>query len=309
MRRVLVTGASGFVGSAALDALARMPIEIVAVARHIPTTSPPRVRWIAADLLDPAARERAIADAACDTCLHLAWDVGPGYWTAAANLDWLAASAMLLRTFAAHGGRRFVAAGTCAEYDWSATPGDAFREDAPRRPTTLYGTTKSALCDIADRFAAAVGLEAAWGVVFHVVGPGERPGRLLPSIVTALDRGEPAACTHGMQIQDPIDVRDLGAAFAALALCDLRGRVNLGAGAPLSVADMARRIAARCGRPDLLRLGALPPRAGEPARLVPDLTRMRDDLGFVPRHGRDASIADAIAWHRVRARSETAACA
>ena len=305
MRRVLVTGASGFVGRTTLAALARMPTEVVALARAIPATSPPGVRWIAADLLDPAARDRAIADAACDTCLHLAWDVGPGYWTAAANLDWLAASAMLLRNFAAHGGRRFVAAGTCAEYDWSVAEGGALREVSPRRAATLYGAAKSALWDVADRFADATGLDTAWGVVFHVAGPGERPGRLLPSIVTSLDKGEPAACTPGTQLQDPIDVRDLGAAFAALALSGLRGRVNFGGGAPLSVADLSRRIAARCGRPDLLRLGALPPRAGEPPRLVPDLTRMRDELGFAPAYGRDTSIADAVDWQRAHAGAGT----
>ena len=301
MRRLLVTGATGFVGRAVLDALARAPVATVALARHAPEDPGHRVRWIAADLLDPAACDRALAEAECDTCLHLAWDVGPGSWTAPTNLDWLAASATLLRRFTERGGRRFVAAGTCAEYDWSMADAAPLREDAPRRPATLYGAAKSALWDVTERFAAAVGIEAAWGIVFHVVGPGERPGRLLPSIVTALDKGEPAACTPGTQIQDPIDVRDLGAAFAALALSDLRGRVNLGAGAPLSVADLSQRIAACCGRPDLLRLGALPPRGGEPARLVPDLTRMHAELGFVPRHGRDASIADAVAWQRAYA--------
>jgi nucleoside-diphosphate-sugar epimerase len=301
MRRVLVTGASGFVGRAVLDALAREDAEVVALARRPPTQDArPRLRWRALDMLDAAALRCAVAEAGCDTCIHLAWDVGPGYWAAPANLDWLAASAALLRAFREAGGARFVGTGTCAEHDWTGVGDAPLREDAPRRPATLYGAAKGALWDVAAAYAAATGMEVAWGVVFHAIGPGERAGRLLPSIVAALDAGQEARCTSGAQVQDPMDVRDLGAAFAALAASPLRGRVNLGRGAPASVAEIARRVAAHCGRPDLLRLGALPARAGEPARLVPDLARMRDELGFVPRHDLDDSIATAIDWQRAQ---------
>ncbi len=299
MRRVLVTGASGFVGRALLDALAGEDAEVVALSRRPPpAVARPRLRWIAADMLDAPALRRAVAEAGCDTCVHLAWDVGPGYWTSAANLDWLASSATLLRAFHEAGGARFVGAGTCAEHDWTAIGEAPLREDAPRRPATPYGAAKSALWDVAAAHGAASGMAVAWGVVFHVIGPGERAGRLLPSIVAALDAGREAPCTPGSQVQDPIDVRDLGAAFARLALAPVAGRVNLGGGAPASVAEIARRVALACGRPGLLRLGALPPRAGEPARLVPDLSRLHGELGFVARHGLDDSIAAAIGWQR-----------
>lgn len=299
MRRILVTGASGFVGRAVLDALAREDVEVVALARRAPASPARRgLRWLVADMVDAPALRSAVAEARCEACIHLAWDVGPGYWTSASNLDWLAASATLLRAFHAAGGTRFVGAGTCAEHDWTTIGEAPLREDAPRRPATPYGAAKSALWDVAAAHGAATGMEVAWGVVFHVIGPGERAGRLLPSIVAAIDAGREAACTSGTQVQAPIDVRDLGAAFARLALSPLQGRVNLGGGAPASVAEIARRVAARCGRPELLRLGALPPRAGEPARLVPDLARLHGELGFAPRHDLDDSIAAAVEWQR-----------
>lgn len=296
MARILVTGASGYIGRQTLAPLAARGFTPVAFGRTVPEDLRHAAEWHAVDLRDPAAVRAAVAACGAETCLHLAWDVGAGYWTAPSNLDWMAASLTLLRAFAEAGGRRFVGAGTCAEYDWSALDGRPLAEDAPRRPHTLYGTVKNALRDVVASFGAAHGLSTAWGVVFHSVGPFERPGRLVPSIIAALAAGKEAPCSAGTQVQDIMDVRDLGEAFAALAASGAEGAVHLGSGTGTPVADIARRTAALCGRPDLLRLGALPMRGGEPAVLVPDITRLRRDVGFTPRHGLDDALAHAVAW-------------
>ncbi len=52
--------------------------------------------------------------------LHFAWIATPGvYWDSAENFRWVSAGERLLRSFRAHGGRRVVMAGSCAEYDWA----------------------------------------------------------------------------------------------------------------------------------------------------------------------------------------------
>ncbi|MGC2854662.1 NAD-dependent epimerase/dehydratase family protein [Novispirillum sp. DQ9] len=300
MGRVLVTGATGYIGRHALAGLAARGFTPVVLGRSMPEDAPPAAEWHRVDLLNAAAVRAAVAQARASHCLHLAWDVGAGFWTAPSNLDWLAASLTLLRAFAEAGGERFVAAGTCAEYDWSVLDGTPVREDAPRRPHTLYGAAKNGLRDVVDRFGAAHGLSTAWGVVFHSVGPFERPGRLVPSIIAALDAGHEAPCSAGTQVQDVLDVRDLGEAFAALAVSPVSGAVNLGSGTGTPVAEIARRTAALCGRPDLLRLGALPTRSGEPAALVPDVGRLVGEVGFTPRHSLDDALTAAIAWWRAR---------
>ncbi len=72
-----------------------------------------------ADLLDGRETEAVLSRVQPTHLLHFAWYTVPGrYWTAPDNLRWTEASLRLLRAFEAHGGRRVVMAGTCAEYDW-----------------------------------------------------------------------------------------------------------------------------------------------------------------------------------------------
>src|SRR5688572_5048389 len=142
MKRVLVTGASGFLGLHALPVLAARGFEVHATSlRKQPVV--PGVRWHQSNLLDEQSIARLIAEVRVSHLLHLAWCAVPGrFWTAPENLLWAGASLNLIRAFRDHGGERVVVAGTCAEYDWHAGP---CREDTtPIRPATVYGRCKHA---------------------------------------------------------------------------------------------------------------------------------------------------------------------
>ena len=76
--------------------------------------------------------------------------------------------------------------------------------------------------------------------------------------------------------------------------------VNIGSGERISIAGMLERIARQIGRADLLKLGARDCTPGEPAILVPDIGRLRDEVGFSPRLTLDAGLADAIGWWRAK---------
>lgn len=277
MSRVLLTGATGFVGRYTLASLAEAGDEVHAVARHRgPDT--PGVIWHEADLL---AGCEVVAEVEPEILVHLAWYAEHGkFWSSPENVRWVEASLALLRAFAAAGGGRAVMAGTCAEYEWSRA---VYREDAPKNPRTLYGSCKHGLHVVARAWAEQAGVALAWGRLFFMYGPGEAPGRLVPSVVTALLRGETAPMTSGLQRRDFLHVADAGAAFAALADSTLEGPVNLASGEGVVVRDLATLIAERTGGADLLGVGALPDRDEDPASLLADVGRMRDELGFRPR--------------------------
>jgi nucleoside-diphosphate-sugar epimerase len=85
---------------------------------------------------------------------------------------------------------------------------------------------------------------------------------LIPEIVTALQEGRPALCTHGRQRRDFIHVSDAGAAFAAMLDSEVSGAVNVGTGTATAIADVATRLGHLLGHPEPVKLDA---RAARPA--------------------------------------------
>jgi nucleoside-diphosphate-sugar epimerase len=292
--RVLLTGASGFIGRHTLTALAGAGHEVHAVART-PGAAQPGVVWHEADLL---AGCEVLAEVQPEVLVHLAWYAEHGkFWFSTENVRWVQASLALLRAFAAAGGRRAVIAGSCAEYEWTR---EVYPESAPIRPATLYGASKHGLHVVAGALCEQAEIELAWGRLFFLYGPFEAPGRLVASLVLSLLRGERAQMTAGTQRRDFLHAADAGAAFAALADSSVAGSVNVASGGPVALHDLAREIAGSIGREDLLQVGALAMPAGEPPSLVADVGRLRDEVGWTPSIELYEGLRGVIEWWRER---------
>jgi nucleoside-diphosphate-sugar epimerase len=334
MRRVLITGAAGFLGRNCLPLLADWAAAdaVHAVVRpgspsvrhgcvsregRDPNTADTAVahavRVHQADLLDPAAVTALAAEVRATHLLHLAWVATPGdYWTSPLNRVWAGASLHLLRAFVEHGGRRAVLAGSCAEYDWAA--GWCREGHTPLRPGSLYGECKKCLHQAAEEFALRSGLSLAWARLFFLYGSHEHPSRLAPSVIRALLQGRPAACSVGGQRRDYLHAADAAGALVALLQGGVCGAVNVGSGIAVPVGDLVRRLAELCGRPDAVRVTAC---AADAAPLVAaDVNRLRNEVGWKPRLGLEEGLAQTVAWWRWRlcekpqpAPGDPAACA
>jgi nucleoside-diphosphate-sugar epimerase len=257
-----------------------------------------------ADLLDARACVELVERVRPSHLLHLAWYAEPGaLWASPANVAWLQAGLELVQLFAAAGGQRFVGAGTCAEYDWSGS-GICREAETPLAPRTLYGECKRSLHGVTERLYAEPGMPSiAWGRIFFLYGPHEHPQRLVPSVARALLEGREAPCTDGRQHRDFMHCSDVAEAFAALVDGEVEGAVNIASGDAVTVAEVVSVIGEACGRPELVRLGALPQRPDDPAALVADTVRLREEVGFTADRSLREGIFDTVAWWREQASS------
>ena len=292
MSTVLVTGGTGFIGRHALPALVRAGHDVHAVVR-VPDPQSAGVTWHAADLLDPGAAEDVAAAARASHLLHLGWYAEHGrFWHAPENVRWVESTLALFRSFASHGGERAVMAGTGAEYDWMY--GFCSEDVTPCRPATLYGVSKDATHRVVAAAGQQLGVQVAWGRVFFLYGPHEHPDRLVASVAHALSEGRPAPISSGVQVRDFMHSEDVGRAFATLVDHSAVGPINVASGEAVSVRDVARTLGRLAARPDLVEVGALPDRVGEPPLLVADVRRLRDEVGFAPRFSLTAGLSETL---------------
>jgi nucleoside-diphosphate-sugar epimerase len=303
-RRVLVTGAGGFIGRWSIEPLLKLGYEV-----HAVLSSPRSVEHLRgatvhiANLLDEADIDALLRRAAATHLLHFAWIATPGvYWQSPENFRWATAGEYLLHRFRAHGGIRAVMAGSCVEYDWSKVSVCEERlsplADSGVNALSPYAAGKLTLQRAMTIFSSREQLSSAWGRVFFQYGPYEHPERLVASVIRHLLVNQPALCTHGRQMRSFLHVADVGAAFAGLLDSEVQGPVNVGSDERTSVAELIQSIARRIGRPDLVRLGARNAPAGEPSILIPDVRRLRDELGWQPRFTLNEGLADTIEWWR-----------
>lgn len=303
MKKIVVTGANGFIGAHALHRLGKLGYEVHGVALEGEVlkehASGRDISWHRLDLMDDRQRARLFEEVRPELLLHLAWYTEHGkYWTSDINLDWVRASLGMLKAFSRAGGERVVVAGTCAEYDWGRAQQPCVEDVTPTQPGTLYGASKNALRLVASAFCRQNGISMAWGRIFQPFGPYEPRGRLVPSVTLSLLRGEQARCTAGDQLRDFMHSSEVASAFAALVHGRVEGAFNIASGRPVSIKELVTMIARKLGRPELVRMGAIPTARDDPPVLLADVKRLNDEVGWRPGGDLDAWLDDTIDWWR-----------
>ncbi|HSG89219.1 MAG TPA: NAD-dependent epimerase/dehydratase family protein [Pseudomonadales bacterium] len=275
MTRVLLSGATGFVGAHALRVLAaRADVQVDLVLRRGTAerigTSPALGRIHETDdLFDEDRSWWAQRCDGVDVVLHLAWYAEPGrYLVSPRNLDCVRGTLALAQGASDAGVSHFVGAGTCFEYDLSAGHLDT---RTPLLPTTVYAVSKAAVYSILSAFFATEACRFSWGRIFYLHGDGEDARRLVPYVRDQLARGEPVELTSGEQVRDFLRVDRAAEMLVEVALGDAdagSGAFNVCSGVPVTVRELAEGIADEFGRRDLLRFGARPANLTDPPMVV-----------------------------------------
>lgn len=267
--RILLTGATGFVGRQVHKALHERGTAVRAVIRE---GSNARLVTAAESIVatpDLFAEDAGWWTRTCagiDIAVHAAWFTEPGsYLHSPQNRPCLTGTLQLAEGAARAGVRRFVGIGTCFEYDIAA---GELSVDTPLKPATPYAEAKAAAFTALLQMFGQAGVEFAWCRLFYLYGEGEDERRLVPYLRKKLAAGEEAELSSGTQVRDYLDVREAGRMIADVALGSIRGPVNICSGVPVSVRELAGRIADEYGRRDLLRFGARPDNVFDPPHVV-----------------------------------------
>jgi len=268
---VLLTGATGFVGRQVLRALGERGVRVRAVVREgrqdqLVTRETVESIVTTPDLFAENASWWENVCNGVDVVIHVAWYAEPGkYLQSPKNLDCLAGTLQLAKGAANAGTRRFVGVGTCFEYDLS---GELQSVNTPLKPLTPYAGTKAAAFIALSQWLPQVDIEFAWCRLFYLYGEGEDTRRLVPYLHTKLRAGEPVELTSGNQVRDFLDVRDAGQMIVETALGNSQGPHNICSGIPITVRQIAEKIADEYGRRDLLRFGMRPDNHTDPYSVV-----------------------------------------
>lgn len=297
-KRIIVTGATGFVGRHTLPELVSRGFEVIALTSRPIENSVEGVEFVKCDLTNDAEMRTVVADAKASHILHLAWRAAVrGIWTAPDNMKWLQTSLSLAEAFVEAGGKRFVMTGSCAEYDWAS--GLCKEGVTPLTPSTFYGGCKLGLYQALKGYCDTNEVEFASGRIFFVYGPGEHPSRLGADVVLSLLRGEEALCSHGLQLRDYIHCGDAGRGLAALSDSDILGDYNIATGKAVRVKDVIESLAEAVGRPDLVKIGARQAPAYEPPLIVADMEKtLKSGLDWTPKFDLETGAQDTVEWFR-----------
>lgn len=308
MKRVLVTGAAGFVGANLARRLLRDGHEVHLLVR--PGGSPwrlPEIRDAArigeVNLADEAAVRAAVDAIRPDWVFHLA---AHGAYASQTDVRRMIAANVtgtinLVEAVARRGFEAFVNAGSSSEY--------GFKDHAPHErewlePNSDYATTKASATLFCRQTAQRLGLRIVTLRLYSVYGPYEEPTRFIPTLIVRGLRGELPPLVRPESAHDYVYVDDVVEAFlrAAAGAGQEPGAVyNVGSGAQITVrevVEIARRVLGVEAEP---RWGSMPGRPWDTARWVCDNRHIREALAWHPTRSFEEGFRLTVDWLRENA--------
>lgn len=309
MQRIIVTGATSMIGRALIEESIRHGVEVYAVVRassgkknRLPESE--NIHLVDCSLESLEKLPGLIPDT-CDTFYHIAWgNTGENRNSStelqSRNIGYTLAA---VRAAAALGCRRFIGAGSQAEY--GPMDVDRIAPDSPVNPTTPYGAAKLASGHLAGMLCRELGMECIWPRIFSVYGIFEKETTMIASGLRRMLAGEKTEFTPAGQRWDYLFCRDAGRAYYLIGEKGKNGAVYcVGSGNAEPLKFYIEKMAELTGAEET-GIGAKPYPEGGVMNLCADIRSLTEDTGFLPEYTFEEGIRETITWLKTGSTGET----
>ena len=225
MKKVIVSGAAGFLGKALCDKLNSRGINVIALVRTMSENAlelKKSCRVIVCDSADYLSLPELIEDRDIDAFYYFAWNGSAGELRADANvqLDNIRAVCDAIKACKAMDCDTFIFASSIMEYEIMA----AMETEATPSINTLYSSAKLAADYFARTLAGSLNISFIKAVISNIYGPGEKSARLINTSIRKMLNGEHCSFSEGKQLYDFIYIDDAVEAFYLLGVKGVNNR-------------------------------------------------------------------------------------
>lgn len=299
-KRVIITGANGFIGANLVKALEYMGADVYAFIREQSDLSRlialnSKASRVTLDLLDYAAVNAKLAAIQPNFVFHTAVSRDYENWYSALELN-VGATLNLVKGSLSPAFIKFVHCGSSLEYGDIEAP---FRETDAILPNSLFGASKAAASLQLQQLALAKDIPLVILRIFHVYGILENEHRLVPTAIRSFLSNKPITLTEPGYCHDFIYVGDVvRACIMAAAASGQTGQIfNIGAGAPVTNEHVIEVLKNVIGKQTEIKVGAFFPRQWDKQNWHADISRSKKELNWHPLTNLKQGLEKCVDWH------------
>lgn len=300
MRKAIVTGANGFIGTALCKELSKQGVSVIAIVRNEEENisnieSLDGIRIVYSDLSEFKNLNEKISDRDIDVLYHLAWvgSAGPLRGNADVQFNNIKYTCDTVEACSKMNCKRFVFASSIMEYEIEAV----MATDATPGINTLYSSAKVSADYMARTIAGSLGVNYIRAVISNIYGPGELSPRLVNTCIRKLLKGEHCAFSAGEQTYDFIYIDDAAKTFVAIGEKSVANRTYyIGSQNPRPLKEFLCELRDQVDPNIEIGLGEIPFNSVSLTYTEFDIHAVKNDTGFVPSVSFTEGIKNTIEW-------------
>jgi nucleoside-diphosphate-sugar epimerase len=239
MPKIVILGATGFLGSPIADLFETKGWEVITFSRTESARSLRREFLV--DLFDEATLKLAISQEKPDVVLSTAWETEHGkFWTNESNIDYRNATLRFAELSFQEGVETFIGLGTMSEY--GVSPGFCNADVTPLVVNDIYSKSKIETGLELKQIGEAFGRQTHWARVFQAFGPNEKSERYVPGLITSLRKGNEFSIRTPNFEMDWVHTADVASAIVFMVENELNHFVDIGTGIGTTVKELSELI-------------------------------------------------------------------